>query len=172
MPNRENIIEYRGHLTFSTIGRLLTILKVKMAENGIKLGVYKRILSVMIEALENIYKYSEKYQSNLYIVKNFIPTFRIDRDKNKDHYYIICSNPVRNEDANVLQKKIERINKINAKELKLLYRQTISNGQFTEKGGAGLGLIEMAKISGNPIEYSFEPINDDFSLYNLRVVFS
>lgn len=170
MPNRENIIEYRGHLTFSTIGRLLTILKAKMVEKGIALGVYKRILSVMIEVLENIYKYSEKYQNNLYIAKNFIPTFSIGRDE--ESYFIVSTNPLRIEDAIVLKKKIERINNTDAAGLKLLYRQTISNGHFTEKGGAGLGLIEMVKISNSPIEYSFTPINEEFSLYNLKVVFS
>ncbi len=163
MPNRENIIEYRGHLTFSTIGRLLTILKNKMAEKGITLSVYKRILSVMIEVLENIYKYSEKYQNNLYIAKNFTPTFRIDKDREK--YFIVATNPLRVEDAAVLKKKIERINNTDEAGLKLLYRQTISNGQFTENGGAGLGLIELVKISNNPIDYSFTPINKEFSLY-------
>jgi len=53
----------------------------------------------------------------------------------------------------------------------VLYRQTITNGKFTDKGGAGLGLIEMAKITNNPIKYRFESINDQFSLYYLILTF-
>jgi len=124
----------------------------------------------MIEVLENIYKNADQYQENAYISKNIIPTFRIVRENNA--YYIQSTNPIKTRHSLILQKKIDRINKTNEAELKLLYRQTISNGQFTDKGGAGLGLIEMAKISGNAIEYEFEPIDDEFSLYRLKIVFS
>ena len=58
MEDKQLILEYKGHLTFSTIGRLLTMLKHKMVQNSIKVGKYKRILSVMIEALENVYKFA------------------------------------------------------------------------------------------------------------------
>ncbi|MCF8379760.1 MAG: SiaB family protein kinase [Bacteroidales bacterium] len=170
MQKPENIIEYKGHLTFNTIGRLLTILKQNMAEKGIELFFYKRMLSVMIEVLENIYKYADQYQNNPYISKNIIPTFRIDRIG--DTYQISSTNPIKIKDSVLLRKKIDRINKTTETGLKLLYRQTISNGKFTEKGGAGLGLIEMAKISGNPIQYQFDPINDEFSLYTLKVLFT
>ena len=166
----ENIIKYRGHLTFNTIGRLLTILKIKMAEKGIHVVFYKRMLSVMIEVLENIYKYSDQYQDNSFITKNIIPTFRIDREGDK--YCINSTNPIKSKDSIILKNKIDRINNTTKAELKLLYRQTISNGQFTDKGGAGLGLIEMAKISGNPIEYKFDPINEEFLLYDLTVIFT
>ena len=64
MENGGIILEYKGHLTFSTIGMLLTMLKHKMVQDGIKIGVYKRIMSVMIEALENVYKNFDSYQSS------------------------------------------------------------------------------------------------------------
>ncbi|MCK4921289.1 MAG: SiaB family protein kinase [Bacteroidales bacterium] len=169
MQKPENILEYRGHVTFNTIGRLINILKLRMVDKGVELFLYKRMLSVMIEVLENIYKNSDQYKDNQYISKNIIPTFRIDREGGA--YFINSTNPIKNGDSLVLGKKIEKINNTTQAELKLLYRQTISNGHFTEKGGAGLGLIEMAKISGNPIQYKFEPIDDEFSLYKLTVKF-
>lgn len=169
MQNRENIIVYKGHLTFSTIGRLLTLLKSKMAEKGIKAGTYKRILSVMIEILENVYKYSDQYQQIPFISKNYLPNFSIQREENI--YALRCSNPIRKKHIDKLRKKIDKINKTNEKELRLLYRQTISNGEFTSKGGAGLGLIEMAKISGHKLEYHFESINEEFSLYSIKIRF-
>ena len=169
MPVRETILEFKGHLTFSTIGRLLTLLKHKMVEKGIKIGIYRRILSVMIEALENIYKYSDQYSDNQHIFKNFIPTFKLERI---DQLYVIkTTNPIKNADIPNLKKKIELVNSKLAEELNVLYRQTITNGKFTDKGGAGLGLIEMAKITNNPIKYRFEPINDQFSLYHLTLTF-
>jgi len=169
MTNREIILEFKGHLTFSTIGRLLTLLKHKMVEKGIKIGMYKRMLGVMIEALENIYKYSDQYQDNQMITKNYLPTFTLER---KDQIYIIrTTSPIKNADITRLKEKIELVNSKNEEELKALYRQTITNGQFTPKGGAGLGLIEMAKITNNALGSRFEPINEEFSLYHLILTF-
>ena len=169
MDNREIILEYNGHLTFSTIGRLLTMLKYKMVEKGIKVGIYKRLLSVMIEALENIYKNSDQYANDSFILKNYIPNFTLERIKG--NYSIKVSNPISNIYIDKLKEKIDIVNKKTAEELKVYYRHTISNGHFTAKGGAGLGIIEMSKISGNPLLYSFEKINDDYSLYTLQINF-
>ena len=170
MGSPETILEFKGHLTFSTIGRLLTLLKHKMVEKGIKLGIYKRILSVMIEALENIYKYSDHYDNDPNIIRNFIPSFQLERMDQK--YLIKTSNPIRNSDIPNLKKKIDLVNNKSAEELRLLYRQTITNGKFTDKGGAGLGLIEMVKITNNPLQYHFDPINDHYSLYHLIMTFT
>jgi len=140
-----------------------------MVEKGIKLGIYKRLLGVMIEALENIYKYSDQYQDIQTIDKNYLPTFILER---KDQTYIIrTTSAIKNSDILRLKEKIELINTKSPEELKALYRQTITDGHFTAKGGAGLGLIEMAKITNNTLGYRFEPINKDFSLYHLILTF-
>ena len=45
----------------------------------------------------------------------------------------------------------------------------MNNGKFTAKGGAGLGFIEMAKTTGNKLEYTFDKLTKDYSLYTFRV---
>ena len=169
MKDHEIILEYIGHPTFSTIGRILTMLKYKMIEKGIEPGIYKRILSVIIEALENVYKYSDNYNTEPHIYKNFSPHLKLE--KNSQSYFITVKNPVKKKDAEGLKAKIENINNKKTDELKLFYRQTISNGKFSKKGGAGLGLIEMAKISGNKLGYKFDHINNDYKLYTLTIQF-
>jgi len=42
-----------------------------------------------------------------------------------------------------------------------LYKQQIKEGKLSEKGGAGLGFIDIAKKSGNKIEYQFKELTDD-----------
>ena len=169
MEDKQLILEYKGHLTFSTIGRLLTMLKHKMVQNSIKVGKYKRILSVMIEALENVYKNSDAYHENSKIRKDYLPEFKLFRNEHK--YIIAVSNPIRNTEIPYLKAKLDLVNTKTTEELKMLYRQIISDGKFTAKGGAGLGIIEMVKISGNPLSFSFTPIDNDFSLYNLKIIF-
>jgi hypothetical protein len=124
----------------------------------------------MIESLENVYKYSDVYSDLVKKKEDFLPSFQLT--KNSSTIKLITSNPVKNEDINVLKCKIELVNDKDREELKKLYVQTITNGKFSAKGGAGLGFIEMAKTSGNNLEFSFESIDETFSLYTFSVTFN
>jgi hypothetical protein len=124
----------------------------------------------MIESLENVFKYRDVYEDLVKEKEKYLPTFEIR--KNSEIIQLITSNPIRNDDINTLKGKIELVNNKDREELKNLYVQTITNGKFSVKGGAGLGFIEMAKTSGNNLQFSFEPIDDSFSLYTFIVTFS
>ena len=43
----------------------------------------------------------------------------------------------------------------------------LSTSEFSNKGGAGLGLIEMAKKTGNKLDYDFVPLDNDYSYFIL-----
>jgi len=47
---------------------------------------------------------------------------------------------------------LDEINNLQTDEIRNVYRQMLSNAQFSDKGGAGLGLIEMAKKTGNKLD--------------------
>jgi hypothetical protein len=43
----------------------------------------------------------------------------------------------------------------------------LSNSEFSSKGGAGLGLIEMAKKTGNKLDYDFLQFDSEHSYFIL-----
>lgn len=124
----------------------------------------------MIESLENVYKYSDVYESFVKERSEYLPGFEITR--NAHDIRLITWNPVKNKDVPHLKRKIDLVNDKNREELKHMYLEIITNGKFSAKGGAGLGFVEMAKTSGNNLEYSFQPISDDYSLYTFIVTFA
>lgn len=164
----EVLLNYTGPLKYDTIGHLIHKLKEKASEMGLKLVLYKKILLIMIESLENILKYNEHFDEKQVIQKQYMPNFNIQLLDNK--YILNSSNAVLNTDIPDLENKISLINSLNSEGLKKLYKDTITNGQFTHKGGAGLGFIEIAKIASEKIIFSFEPINDRLSYYKLQVI--
>lgn len=166
----KTILDYKGILSFSMIDTLLTEFKEASQQYDLEFKTYKKLVTVMIESLENIYKYSDEYIAFLEKVKEYFPTFSIN--KNSDKIQLVTTNPIRNQHVDVLRSHIECVNNKSKDELKDLYVETITNGKFSEKGGAGLGFIEMAKTSGNDLEYSFEPISEEFSLYTFKVTFT
>jgi len=164
----KSLVSYQGPVSFSTIESLLSEFKHAAQEHEISFKAYKKMVSIMIEALENVTKYSDEFQCNLDEEKNFCPSCFINRNTNVIE--LITSNPVRIAHVNSLRTRIDNVNNRDKEELKELYRSTITNGEFSPKGGAGLGFIEMAKTTGNKLEYTFEDLTKEYSLYTFRVV--
>jgi hypothetical protein len=165
----KSILNHSGVLSFSSIDVLLSEFKDVSQEHEIKFSTHKKILSVMIESLENVYKYTDLYENFVAQQKEYKPTISISM--NESSIQLSTSNPVRKKDVEVLKDKIDQVNEKSREELKELYVKTITNGQFSARGGAGLGFIEMAKTSGNVLKYSFKEISKEFSLYTFIVTF-
>jgi len=83
---------------------------------------------------------------------------------------LTSGNTVKNEWIIRLKERIEKINSLTREELKAHYLDTIENNEMSPEGNAGLGLIEMAKKSGNCLTYSIDNIDDKLSFYTLKVL--
>ena len=163
----KSILTYQGPLSFSTIDWLLSEFKVHAQDNDVSFKTYKKMISVMIEALENITKYSDQVLCNGKRTPGFCPTVQISC--NDSVIEMEATNPIKKQEVKSLRSKIDTVNNHDSRELKELYKSTITNGKFSAKGGAGLGFIEMAKITGSKLEYDFENLSKEHSLYTFRV---
>ena len=163
----KSILSYQGPLSFSTIDWLLSEFKMAAQNHDLSFKTYKKMISIMIEALENISKYSDQFKCNGDFSSEFCPSCQISR--NDSIIEMVTRNPVKKGDVTPLRSWIDNVNSQDRDELRALYRSTITNGKFSSKGGAGLGFIEMAKTAGNKLEYTFENLSNDYSLYTFRV---
>jgi hypothetical protein len=139
-------------------------------EHDISFKTYKKMISVLIEALENVSKYSDHLLCNGKRPQDFCPSCRISC--NDSLIQMETSNPVRNHEVNPLRSRIDNVNSHDSQALKELYKSTMIDGKFSSHGGAGLGFIEMAKTAGNKLEYNFKTLSTEYSLYTLRVSMS
>ncbi len=162
----KSILTYQGPLSFSTIDYLLSEFKMAAQDHQLSFKVYKKMISVMIEALENISKYSEQI-SCTEPGPGFCPSLEIS--VNDSEIEMKTTNPVKKKEVNPLKDKIDKVNSQDSAALRELYRSIITNGEFSSKGGAGLGFIEMAKTTGSKLEYAFESLSKEYSLYTFRV---
>jgi hypothetical protein len=161
------IIDFSGAIHYETIGELIHNFKNMVHTLGVQTSTYKKILLVMIESLENIMKYSESPPLWVDGNKEFDPAFNIRKEKKR--YLISSSNPIEKHNISSIENKIGFLNTLNQQGLKDYYKETITNGQFSQRGGAGLGLIEMAKISGNKIAYEFLQIDEKYARFSLMI---
>jgi hypothetical protein len=165
--HNETILHFTGKIRYDTIGNLINELKSKVVFLGIQTNVYKKILLVMIESLENILKHSVDPANTNGMDKKYVPCFSIE--KNDKKYILVSSNLIERANIPRLKNRLTNLNLLDNHGLKELYKSTIMDGQFSHKGGAGLGFIEIAKISSDKIRYSFKSVNPVLSYFQFKV---
>lgn len=163
----QTVIEYCGLLNFKIISNLLNELKSKTEAMAETVVTYKRVLIISVEVLENILKYFESQNTAEEFFLKHPVFFQIL--KGNETYRVKARNVISTELEAGIREKIDLVNGLDVEQLKKLYRKTISNGQFTEEGGAGLGFIEIAKTSSGKIAYSFEKVNDTLTYFTIDI---
>jgi hypothetical protein len=161
------IIDYNGRIHYETIGELIHQFKNHVHILGVHIGTYKKVLLVMIETLENIMKYGEYPAHGAKDNHVFTPLFAVTKEGGR--YFVSSVNALERKNIADLEGKLLYLNTLSQQGIKEYYKETITNGQFSKKGGAGLGLIEMAKISGNKIDYQFKPVDENYATFHLKI---
>ncbi|MBL7889366.1 MAG: SiaB family protein kinase [Bacteroidia bacterium] len=128
----------------------------------------KRLSFLIAECFQNVIRHSD--EPEVLNSTNNKPTVFVLRNHCLSHY-ISSSNLISNEKKDGLEAKLNTINTLSSEELKALYLNSLAHDQISEKGGGGLGLIEMARKSGSPIDFSFEHINYYHSIFFMQVHF-
>lgn len=127
-------------------------------------SIIRKVYAVMVETLQNMAKHSDEITDKYNIGKGL---FMIG--KKDESYYIITSNKVTNEKKLDLESAVRQVNGASKEELKEMYRKQITEGKISEKGGAGLGLIEIARKTRNKLIYQFLPFDEQSFFFILKV---
>jgi uncharacterized protein YfkK (UPF0435 family) len=168
MEVTKDIINYDGHIDRNVVDDILHELKTKLKILDIEVLTRKRIYSASVECLDNIYKHSEvkTIQDNSH--EKFLPHFSVKQTE--DSYSIKASNIVLNSEVKELKGKLEKLNELEPAGVNSLYKETImKSAGLSDKGGAGLGLIVIAKTTKRQLFYDFEHINNKYSYFTLMV---
>ena len=168
MENSDEILNYHGYFNYEVTGKLINELKQIRDQINIQKSVYRKILTLMVEVLENNYKYVNSLNKETLEKAQKKPNFKLIKSSS-GNYKIISGNPILEKDVKSLSRKINLINSLEQTELKELYKITMSEGIYDNKDGAGLGMMKMAKISKNPIKYTIENIKDNIYFYTIEI---
>lgn len=126
--------------------------------------VKKTLSFILMECFQNIVRHANGAEIDNFQDKKAIAVRYIS-----GNHYLITSNPIPKSKEVTISNTINKLNALSSDDLKLLYLETMNETGFSEKGGAGLGLIEMARRSKNPVQYCFSPLNDNTSNFYSQV---
>ncbi len=171
MNEGEVLLAYKGSITTDLITNVLDVVESKLEEAKSVSAVKKKVYSVLVESLQNLYHHIEDLPDNM--KDQFDTRFGILVVSKMDGLYRISTgNFVRSTRVKYLKDKIDKINSLSRDELKDMYKFVLNHQKITEKGGGGLGLIDIAKKTGNKLEYVFQKYNNDYYFFNLNIFVS
>ncbi len=172
MLKQSLLLVYEGEFSQEITKAVLAMAERNMDSFGEQRKVKTKVFNVMVELLQNIFKHSQSYQEEIYGKNNAIFSLA----KTDDYYFVLSGNPLFTSEVESLKNRLDAINLLDAAGLKEERRRIMKSNKsnigkkgLSDKGGAGLGFLDMAKKSGNKIHFDFEQINDQLSFFSLRM---
>ncbi len=147
---------YEGEFSHEVMKMFTSMAERDMDKSNEDKSVKRKVFHVMVECLQNMTKHSDDVDVNdgvgngLFIV-----------GKKNGFWNVITANKILSEKIDGLKQAIDNLNSLSKDDLNSLYKKQIREGSLSEKGGAGLGLIDIARKTGRKLEYQFLPLEND-----------
>jgi len=157
---------YSGSFSDSITVKLIDLARFNIESQGANAGLKNKVSFLMGECYQNIvrhgintaYNQKKRGKTNVFFLRS------ID-----GNYYITSANQIESDEEADIKSKLDRVNSLSPDELKELQRQVLMSGEITEKGGAGIGIILMARKTGQKLAYYFEKLSKKISLFYLHI---
>ena len=169
MEDENIILSFKGEFTSDLLTSILHIMETKMQTLGISQKMKKRVFNVLVECFQNLYHHIESVSETKQDLQ-FQKSALIMVKHAGDRIIVRTGNFIKNEGIEELKRKLNQVNGLNAEELRELYQQKLLSNNLSEKGTAGLGLIDIARKSKNKLDHEFINIDENCSFFCLNVV--
>jgi transcriptional regulator of heat shock response len=156
----KEIIYHSGNVLSQDVDRILSVIETKL--EGENKNIVKKILFLSVESLQNIIHHSDKNTKG--------ETFAyFQLMKENDYYLIKTGNLITKEKTEGLEKRLDCVLSSTDEEIKEKILNRLQNSEFSEKGGAGIGLLSIKKKVGEGMSYNVEIFEGDYNLIHFEI---
>ena len=170
LERHQVLLSFKGDLTPDLVTALLGAVENQMTQLEQDPKVRKRVFNVLMECLQNLYHHKARSQSadegtpNSEEAQGVVMIARSDQG-----WQVLTGNFMAGREVDKLKAHLERVNMLDGDQLRAFYMETLAEGQYGRHGGAGLGLIDIARKSGRKLEYGFVPYDAENAFFSLNV---
>ena len=167
LEEKNVLLSFKGMITSELLTTILQIMESKMDHMDEKPKVKRKVFNILVECLQNLYHHID--QEDVVHVPTEDKSALLMIAKGNGEYTITTGNYMKASDKDVLQAKLDLVNGMDKDELKAYYKKVLNEGSLSSKGTAGLGMIDIARKSGEKLVYNFTPINEITTFFSLAV---
>jgi len=136
------IFDHRGAVDQETLRELLSKAESASIGAGDGVALRKRLFNVLVEGLENVHRHAQGDERST--------SFAVLLD-HAEGYRLLMGNALPAATAVLLAQRVEVLNQMDEADLREHFLKLLANDGRTDNGGAGLGLITMARKSARPM---------------------
>ncbi len=155
------LLLHKGNVTPQLIELIIEALEQSVTDLESERKIKMKLTNVFIEAFQNVGNHSVK--------SPLLPSADIVMVISMDNYYkITTQNLIEKSQSERLTEKLEKINSYSQDELRDIYKRSLVEEEFSDKGTAGLGFIDIARKSGHRLLFKVHPFNDQFDFFTFE----
>jgi hypothetical protein len=162
------LLSFKGALTAELVTALLGAVERKMLVIESDAKARKRVFNVVMECLQNQFHHQSKVH-DAHVEEPTAANGVVMIASTDEGYSILTGNFMAATEVERLRSYLDHINELTEDSLRDLYRNKLNNGNFSSKGGGGLGMIDIARKSGSKLEYGFVPYDEGNTFFSLNV---
>lgn len=156
---------YSGSFPDEHTAGLITLGEEIVAMRAPEKGSRNKLAFVLVEAYQNIVRHRAGIPEDLSRTSGRCLFMIMD---GQDHQEVVALDPVPKEEVPALDHQLGALRDKGPAQLKEMFLGRLRNEQRSARGGAGLGLIEMSRRSGNRLEHAFMPLDEGHDMFLLR----
>ena len=159
---------YEGEINQSIVKTFTALAEKNLNKSEESTKTKKTVYHVMVECLQNIVKHGDEENQKEVELEDRATSGIIIVGDDEGSYSITTGNSIPKNKIESMSQSLDHLNNLNRDELKELYKDKMRNNEISEKGGAGLGFVDMARKSGKSLGFDFEKMDDTHSFFALR----
>ena len=156
----KEIVYHSGNVLSQDVDRILSVIETKL--EGENKNIVKKILFLSVELLQNIIHHSDKNTKG--------ETFAyFELIKENDYYLIKTGNLITNENTKILSDRLHCILSLCEEKLKESITNRMLDCEFSEKGGAGIGLLSIHQKTNLGLNFEIEYFEGDYNFIHFEI---
>jgi len=145
-------------------------LKQKMERDDTSRSTARKVFSVFVEQIQNVIRYSAEEIIGHDEDGSELRYGVVIVGREKEKFYVLSGNYIEKGKEEQLAERLRALQKMNKDELKAYFREQRKKDLDMWDSDAGLGLIETARKSSEPIEFSITPVNDAYVFFSIKAL--
>ena len=157
---------YAGAFPDEHTAQLITLGEEVVAFGGEGASARNRLSFILVEVYQNIVRHRVPLSGPL--AQGAGRSLFVLRDQGT-RQRVAAMDPLPRAEQVALEAQLVRLKGLSAPQLKELFLDRLRSEERSQRGGAGLGLIEMARRSGHGLVHAFDPLDTDHVRFTLEL---
>lgn len=157
---------HTGVYTYQSVNTHLVTLRQYLESHIATKNAKRSIYNILVECIENINRHGFVFRKEDASTSNYgYVIFASEPSR----YSIWVGNFIPSQDIHSIKRVFDEVTSSNNEELKTVYRHKLANNELSDKQGMGIGIIDIALRSKEPIKFTIKDFKDTTSFFSLEI---